>query len=155
MAQLVERLPRDRTYDVETTGDITANTGPTVIKEMIDAGYDVVTKDGYAGLKWGHEHRYRRDDVDEVLTVAVQHAGAWWDPFQACADDPDVRLVAAHDDLTADERASLREAKFEHLAGPLPPERQREVDALIEDSFRVGVFSGDEVCGTRPRNVDP
>ena len=40
---------------------------------MLGDGIDVVTSDGAAGLKWGHDHRWAPgDEVAAVITVAVR-----------------------------------------------------------------------------------
>ena len=56
VSRMEGKVPKDAPISVVHRGESWHITGPAVIYEMIEKGYDVVTKDGEFGLKWGHEH---------------------------------------------------------------------------------------------------
>ncbi|MGH9112648.1 MAG: hypothetical protein ACRDZN_10200, partial [Acidimicrobiales bacterium] len=148
--QLRERLALGETYRVEQEGDVVAHNGPGVIYYMIEDGYDVLTRDGAKGLKWGHEHVYDRGDHYDVrLTVAVQYAGSWRDAYTSCLDDPEVELVASYDQLGPGERAELVRLTDEAFFSPetYSSDDEARSDELVADSFRAGVFAGEHGCG--------
>jgi hypothetical protein len=151
-AQLADRLDRDVTYRVEGVADSYGHNGAGVIYYLIDDGYDVLTSDGGAGLKWGHAHRWSRGDrVDRRLTVAVHYGGSWRDAYRECLDDPDVELVASYDRLGPGERDRLEELESEGYYSPETFTEDESVEAreLEADGFRVGVFAGETGCATR------
>lgn len=152
-AQVRDVLPDDRRYRVQMAGDIVSHNGPGLIYYMIEDGYDVVTRDGGQGLKWGHAHRWSRgEDFDVSLTVAVHYAGNFADHFRECERDPDVELVASYDELNAAEREELTGLQLRALSEPdeLSAVEQARAGELGADDFRVGVFAGDSACATRP-----
>jgi hypothetical protein len=149
-AQVAEALPADRRYRVETSGDVVAHNGPGLIYYMIEDGYDVVTRDGAKGLKWGHDHRWSRGDPYDVhLTVAVHYPGNFWDPYEDCVDDGDVELVASYDGLTVAERRELMGLRFRMMTGGHRAVDEARATELENDDFRAGVFAGESACATR------
>ena len=148
-AQLADALPRDRTYRVEELADSFGYNAAGVIYYMIEDGYDVVTSDGAAGLKWGRTHRYDGDEYDVHLTVAVHYGGSWRDAVRDCLSDPGVELVAEYDALAPRDRARLDDLKLARLSVPdrVTAAERAEADRLEADGFRVGVFAGDRGCG--------
>jgi hypothetical protein len=146
--QLEANVPRDERLRVEARGDFTATTAPAVIYWLIDRGYDVVTSDSAAGLKWGHTHLWERgDDHDLVMTAAVNRA------VDECDRDPSVRRIAGYDGLTTQERRRLSEIRFRRLDGP-DALTAAEADlgrSLSERDLRLAVFTGPDVCGSRNR----
>lgn len=147
--QVVDVLPADRRYRVEMVGDVVAHNGPGLVYYLIEDGYDVVTRDGVKGLKWGRDHRWSRGDpYDVTLTVAVHYPGDFDDAYQECLDDPGVEPVASHDELSAAERRELGDLRLRRVAddGGLTAAERRLADDLTADDFRVGVFAGDLAC---------
>ncbi|MDD9372278.1 MAG: hypothetical protein PV358_19300, partial [Acidimicrobiales bacterium] len=116
--QLGSALSPDAAYRVEQVADVFGYNAAGLIYYMIEDGYDVVTSDGAAGLKWGHTHRYEGDDHDVRLTVAVHYGGSWTDAVRECLDDPRVELVAGYDELGAADRARLDDLKLTSLSAP-------------------------------------
>lgn len=151
-AQVDAELPRDVTYRIDGVADLVGHNAPGMIYYMIEDGYDVLTGDGAAGLKWGHAHRYDRGDHYDVrLTVAVHYGGSWRDAYLECLRDPRVELVASYDALDPDQRARLDDLKMRKLTEPesLADAEVAEADRLEADGFRVGVFEGDRGCARR------
>lgn len=149
-ADLAAELPKDVRYRVEVRGD-RGNNMPGLIYWMIEDGYDVVTADGDPGLKWGHEHRWSgdKDDYDTLLVVAADMPQAFDDAYTPCAADPDARLVADYDSLTAADRAWLRDVGRRAWASPddvTEAERQR-ADRMEAENLQVGVFVTPRICG--------
>jgi hypothetical protein len=154
-AQVDDVLPRDRRYRIQMSGDVVGHNGPGLIYYMIEDGFDVVTRDGARGLKWGHDHRWSRGEPFDVsLTVAVHYPGNFWDAYRDCLDDGDVELVASYDELTAAERQQLADMQFAAMSGELTDADRARGDELEEDDFRVGVFAGDSACATRDPTIE-
>ena len=157
-AQLADQLDPDLTYRVEGVADSYGHNAAGLIAYLIADGYDVLTTDGAAGLKWGHAHRWTEgDDVDVRLTVAVHYGGSWRDAYRECEGDPDVELVAAHDALTPDERARREDGRRAAFLSPetFSEAERAEVRRLEADGFRVGVFAGTSGCATRAPRPNP
>jgi hypothetical protein len=144
-------LTPDATYRVEQVADTFGYNAAGLIFYMIEDGYDVVTSDGAAGLKWGHTHRYEGDDYDVRLTVAVHYGGSWHDAVRECLADPRVELVAGYDELAPADRARLDDLKLTSLSAPetLTDADRAESRRLEAGAFRVGVFAGEKGCGAR------
>jgi hypothetical protein len=147
-AELRDGLAQDRTYRVELAGDTTAHFAG-LIYWMIHDGYDVVTRDGAFGLKWGHDHRWSPGDpYDAVLTV-VPRTPWTADPYERCRTAPDTRQVVAYDKLTPAQRSWLLDAAWRRLGDPgaLTAAESRRVDRLAARDFQVGIFVGPQPCG--------
>ena len=66
------KVPKDEPISVVHRGKSWHITGPAVIYEMIEKGYDLLTKDGEFGLKWGHEHLLvGKDHNEHRYTIAI------------------------------------------------------------------------------------
>jgi hypothetical protein len=146
-AQLEGQLPRDQTIRVARRGEFFHVYGAGVVYALITEGYDVVTDEGSAGLKWGHAHRWQRGEpYDLVLTVAVNRA------IDQCARRADAREVASFDGLSPEDRAWLTDVQFRRLGGPdaISADESRRADALARDDVRVSVFEGPHPCATDP-----
>lgn len=152
--QLVDRLDPDVTYRVEGVADAYGHNAAGVIYYLIADGFDVLTSDGAAGLKWGHTHRWTRGDTYDVrLTVAVHYGGSWRDAYRECERDPDVQLVAAFDALDPEDRARREQVRQK---GYLASDAERvEARRLEAGGFRVGVFAGETGCATTDRTRRP
>lgn len=146
-ARLSDVLPDDQRVRVEPRGDLLANAAPGVIYWLIEDGHDVVTSDGYVGLKWGHDHRWDRgDDFDLLVTVAMNSA------VDQCALDPRARELAAYDAMSAEDRAWYLDAQFRRLAGPdaLTDAEERRMERLAADDLRLAAFAGPRICAEDP-----
>jgi hypothetical protein len=148
-SELRRELPQDQVYRVEVVGDPTSHfTG--FIYWMIRDGFDVLTKDGDRGLKWGHDHRWTPGDrYDTFLTIAIN--SPWWSPeaYARCHDDPRYREVIAYDGLTPDQRAWLEEVAWRNLGDPdsVSAAEERRVAELGPLDLQVSVFEGPGRCG--------
>lgn len=146
---LLRELPRDRTYRVDVVGDTTAHfTG--FIYWLIHDGFRVLTTDGNAGLKWGHEHRLSDGEhYDTALTVAVRTPWSLLEPYLRCHDDRSVRPVVAYDGLDPEERAWLDGVAWRLLADPgsLTAEEEDRAARLSSRNVQITVFQGSAPCG--------
>jgi hypothetical protein len=152
-AETRDQLRGDKTYRVEVRGDDLSHFRG-VIYWLIHDGFDVKTADGRAGLKWGRSNLWHAgDEVDEVLTVAVQYGGDREHHYADCLSAPSTRLVFDFDYLTAEERARLDDISFRMLADPesVTDADRREGRKLARDNIRLGIFAGPEVCGEEVR----
>jgi hypothetical protein len=148
-ADLGRTLPRDQRIRVEYRGDALNIAGPGVIYWLIHDGYDVLTRDGGHGLKWGHEHRWQRgESYDMLLTVTVND-----DTFRQCQDDRLAELLTVHDQLDPSERRWLEEFKIQRWTDPssVTPEEVQRADSLADRDVRVAVFEGPRICAQNPR----
>jgi hypothetical protein len=148
-AQVADTLPRDRRYRLSMAGDIVAHNGPGLLYYMVEDGFDVVTRDGEQGLKWGHDHRWTEGEpYDVALTVAVHYAGHFEDTFRECLEDPDVELVASHRGLTGAERDELTDLRYRALGEGLEGADAERATELSRRDFSAGVFVGDTACSS-------
>ena len=145
-AQLADTLPRDARIRVEVRGDFLATPGAGLIYWLIHDGHDVVTTDGYIGLKWGHDHRWNRgDDYDVLLTIAVDHA------VDQCAADTRARRLADYDAMGAEGRAFYSDVQLRRLvSATVTDEELRRADRLGADDLRMAVFAGPDICAEDP-----
>jgi hypothetical protein len=148
-AELDRELARDRTYWVEVVGDTTSHfTG--MIYWLIHDGFRVLTTDGNAGLKWGHDHRLSSGEhYNAVLTVAIRSP---WDsptPYERCHEDRRVRPVVTYDGLSPDERAWLDDLAWRLLGDPgsVTAEEERRAARLSPLDVEITVFQGATPCG--------
>jgi hypothetical protein len=147
-AQLDAELPRDQAFRVEHRRDV-HGIGPGVIYWLIHDGYEVLTTDGSAGLKWGHAHRWQvHEPYDQVLTVAINQAN------DQCASDRSARSIASFDGLSPDDRAWLNEVLLRRLAGrdAITAQEARRATRLQRQNLRIGVFAGPRPCADNPPN---
>lgn len=148
--QLAANIPRDQRLRIEIRGDFTASSTVGVIYWLVDHGYDVVTRDGGVGLKWGHTHRWNEgEDYDLLLTAALNRA------VLECDQDPSARRLASYDALSPDERAWLTGYQFRRLGDPeavTTAETRRAVE-LGADDLRLAVYAGPRICA-RTGNSD-
>ena len=148
-AQVADELPHDRRYRLSMAGDLVAHNGPGLMYYMLEDGFDVVTRDGSQGLKWGHDGRWSEGEpYDVALTVAVHYGGTFDDHFRECLEDPDVELVAVHQDLSAAERDELTDLRYRSLAEGLEGADAERAAELSRRDFSAGVFAGDVACAT-------
>jgi hypothetical protein len=136
-------LPRDDVIRLERRGEYFHIYGAGVTYALLSTGHDVVTDEGNAGLKWGHDHRWTRgDDYDLLLTVAVD------DAYRECESNPGARQLAGYDGLSPGDRAWLTDLQLRRLGDPdaITPEEDRRNDALAPHDLRVGVFESPSPC---------
>jgi hypothetical protein len=151
-AQLADRLDPDLTYRVEGVADSFGHNAAGLFFSLIADGFDVLTADGGAGLKWGHGHRWTEGEpYDVYLTVAVHYGGSWQDAYEECAGDPDVELVASYDRLSPAERARQEQLEDDGFYAPatLTDADRAEAERLERNGFRAGVFAGETGCSDR------
>jgi hypothetical protein len=117
---------------------------------MVEDGLDVVTADGAAGLKWGHDHRWQPgDQVDGVLTVAVHRPGGSEAVLDECRKDGRVEEIASYDGLTAAEHATLDDLEYRRFTDPagLTAGEVARAEGLGARDEQVVLFEGDRLCG--------
>ncbi|HMG44103.1 MAG TPA: hypothetical protein VK611_22415 [Acidimicrobiales bacterium] len=161
VAQLDGKLPRDETIRVDRRGEFWHIFGAGVFYALAEDGYDVVTDEGYAGLKWGHEHRWGEGEpYDLLLTVAVDRA------VDECRADPRAEQLASWDWLSPADRRWLSDVQLRRLAGEDAVSTEDKVRAaeLGRHDLRLAIFEGPRVCAdpdrfeflaTSDRNVLP
>ena len=109
---------------------------------------DFFTSDGHKALKWGRDHVWSGQDVDEVLTIASTDAGTTSDPVARCDRTTGQRRIAAWDPLPAADRRRLDDFDARVRAGDQLSSYERLAHHdLAERRFRLVVFSGDRPCG--------
>jgi hypothetical protein len=137
-----------RTYRVEVLGDPFAHFAGLTYW-MLGDGIDVVTSDGAAGLKWGHDHRWAPgDEVAAVITVAVRlpdRPGV----MDECRADDRVDEIAAWAGLTPAELDALDDLRWQRLDDPasITATDAARGDALAARDVELALFMGDRVCG--------
>ena len=145
-AQLADTLPRDSRIRMEIRGDFLAISGPGLVYWLIHDGHDLVTSDGWMGLKWGHEHRWSRgDDADLLLTFALDKA------VDQCNGDPRARMLAGYDAMSPADRAWYSDMQLRRLAdADVTDEELHRADRLAVDDLRMAVFAGPRICAEDP-----
>ena len=140
-------VPADGPFSVVHRGEPWHITGPAVIYEMIENGYDVQTEDGEFGLKWGHEHRLRPGEkTPHHYTIAVHNAGSFTDAYQECLNGG-ARLVAGYDGITAAERRFLTDVRLRSISDiPISAAEHERAAALDARELRLGLFESDVPC---------
>lgn len=142
-ADLDGQLPRDATIRVVRRGEYFHIRAATVFYLLAENGYDVVTNEGAAGLKWGSAHRWERgDDYDVLLTVAIDKAN------DECSQDSRAEQLAYYDRLSPEDRDWLYDVQLRRLDGldAITPEEARRSEELGEDDSRIGVYEGPRPC---------
>ena len=142
------KVPKDEPISVVHRGESWHITGPAVIYEMIERGYDLLTKDGEFGLKWGHEHLLvGKDDTEHHYTIAIHNAGGFSDAYQECLEKPGARLVASYDGISAEERQFLSDVRLRSISNMAisAPDRKRAA-VLDKREVRIGLFESDKPC---------
>ncbi|HEY3142422.1 MAG TPA: hypothetical protein VGJ86_14890 [Acidimicrobiales bacterium] len=150
--QLDEVLPHDQRIRVEYRGDSLNINGPGLIYWLIHDDFDVVTGDGAHGLKWGHAHRWSKDDPDDrydtMLTIAVRYRHGVNDAYARCARDPSARLIAERDDLSSAQREWLDDVSWRQLSDPtsVSESEHEQVRDMLIGVLQIGVFEGSHNC---------
>ena len=117
---------------------------------LVEDGHDVVTGNGAAGLKWGHDHRWvEGEPYERALVLVTDGVGHQSQEYTDCADDPTMEPIFVHEPLSDGEVAWLEEVNFRR---PTDPET---ITALGAPSVRgpapagptVALFTGDHLCG--------
>jgi hypothetical protein len=134
---------------IERRGEPWHITTSGLIYALIQRGVDVTTDDGEFGLKWGHEHRWRRGEpYDVLLTVAVHDAGNWSDAVDECLQDPQAEMIAGYDALSPADRAWLTDLKLRRFydADAVSEADKAKGERLESRGVRIGVFESATVC---------
>ncbi|MEZ5137418.1 MAG: hypothetical protein R2711_01105 [Acidimicrobiales bacterium] len=151
--ELAATLPHDRPVRIEHRGDDFGNVASGIIVGLRRSGVDVVTTDGWTGLKYGPDAVWKPGDpaVSPVLTVAVDYPYRLRSTRRRCLDEG-ARPVAEYDQLTAEQRRWLTDMSAKALFEPelVTPAEQRRADRLGPRAFAVTVFEADDVCATGP-----
>ena len=117
---------------------------------LVEDGHDVVTGNGSAGLKWGHDHRWVEGEPYERALVLVSDGGSHQsEEYADCAGDPTMEPIFVHEPLSDDEIAWLEEVNFRRLTDPesITASELRRSDALHRRGPSVALFTGDHLCG--------
>jgi hypothetical protein len=148
-----ERLDPGDTYRFDVVGDPFGHYAGLVYW-MVRDDLDIVTSDGAAGLKWGHDHRWLRgDEVDGVVTVAVRLPGQTEGAPEDCRADSRVDEFATWAGLSPAEQRELADVLLQRLDDPgsVTPADSARADALQARDYEVVLFVGDRLCGQRAR----
>jgi hypothetical protein len=148
VSRMEGNVPKDAPVSVVHRGESWHITGPAVIYEMIEKGYDVVTKDGEFGLKWGHEHvLLGKDRTPHRYTIAIHNAGGFTDAYGECLKKPGARLVADYDGISAAERRFLSDVRLRTIYDtPISAADLKRAAALEQREVRIGLFESDKPC---------
>jgi hypothetical protein len=148
-AELAAVLPDDQIIRFERRGEPWHIYGPGLFYDLVERGVPVVTSEGQAGLKWGHDHRWLAgQDFDMLITVAVHDPGSWFDAVAECERSRSATLLAEHDALSPGDRAWLEDFKlrrWEDGASVTAAEIERG-DRLEAHGLRIAVYEGPRVC---------
>lgn len=148
-AELAAVLPDDQIIRVERRGEPWHVYGPGLFYDLVERGVPVVTSEGQAGLKWGHEHGWLAgQDFDMLVTVAVHDPGSWFDAVAECERSRSATLLAEHDGLSPSDRAWLEDFKlrrWEDGESVTAAEIERG-DRLEANGLRIAVYDSPVVC---------
>lgn len=142
-------LDPDVEYRVETSGSVDGYYAGFPYW-LIEDGFDVVTADGAAGLKWGRDGSWVKGQPwGTALVVAVHYPGTDRDDFEDCVDDPTMTQVYRRDPWTPAERrweVDLRFRRMTDAAGVTEADEARAAE-LYDRGPEVAMVVGDRICG--------
>jgi hypothetical protein len=149
--ELEPKLSKGDVIQVEHGGDELGITGPGIVYQLIKDGYHVRTRDGSAGLKWGHEHRLSdAKAIDRRLLIAIHRPGSFDPTYGRCVDDPRARSLVTFDELTPTQRSFVRDVRARRLAAkPISEADLARARRLDDHDLLIGVFDTTTECQQR------
>jgi hypothetical protein len=151
--ELARQLPKDEPVRIELRGDAFGDVASGIIVALRRQGFDIVTTDGWTGLKYGPDAIWKPGDpsVPRVLTVAVDYPYNYRSTRQTCFQHG-AEPLATYDELTPGERKELVDLNNKHLFEPdrITKADRRRGDELGPRSLVITVFQSDDVCADGP-----